>query len=96
MLCCKYRCVSGYKQRQLPDGTLTCEATGERAVLLLAEGGELHAWQPRALRQHDDLALPTDLANRYSRIARTYSIVYMMCEINTLHIWSCNCYCYIK
>lgn len=62
--CYKYRCVSGYKQRQLPDGTLTCEASGERAVLLLAEGGELRAWQPRALRQHDDLAGTTELGNR--------------------------------
>ncbi|CAH0696499.1 unnamed protein product [Spodoptera exigua] len=40
------KCVPGYKQRQLADGTLTCEALGDKPLVLVAAGGALHLWEP--------------------------------------------------
>ncbi|XP_068625234.1 prolow-density lipoprotein receptor-related protein 1 [Battus philenor] len=41
----KLSCAAGYRQRQLADGTLTCEAIGEKAKLVVAVGGALQLWE---------------------------------------------------
>ncbi|CAH0717533.1 unnamed protein product, partial [Brenthis ino] len=52
------KCVPGYKQHQLADGTLTCEATGEKAKLLVASNGVLRLLE---LHKHDhEPPLPDD------------------------------------
>ncbi|KPJ02989.1 Low-density lipoprotein receptor-related protein 1 [Papilio xuthus] len=38
------KCAAGYKQRQLSDGSLTCEAIGEKAKLVVAVSGALRLW----------------------------------------------------
>ncbi|CAH2097282.1 unnamed protein product [Euphydryas editha] len=50
------KCVPGYKQHQLPDGTLSCEATGEKAKVLVASNGALRLLE---LHKHDHDPLPT-------------------------------------
>ncbi|XP_047035509.1 prolow-density lipoprotein receptor-related protein 1-like [Helicoverpa zea] len=50
------KCVPGYRQRQLADGSLTCEALGDKPLVVVAWGGELHVWEPR--KQGDAPAEP--------------------------------------
>ncbi|XP_041974246.1 low-density lipoprotein receptor-related protein 1 [Aricia agestis] len=49
------KCVPGYRQHQMHDGTLGCEATGEKARALVAGGGALRL---RELYKHDHDAPP--------------------------------------
>ncbi|XP_073963638.1 uncharacterized protein [Choristoneura fumiferana] len=39
------KCIEGYKHRQLPDNTWTCEAVGEKAQVVVAINGSLRAWE---------------------------------------------------
>ncbi|XP_060807225.1 prolow-density lipoprotein receptor-related protein 1 [Amyelois transitella] len=39
------KCVPGYKQRLMPDGSLTCESTGEKPRLVVAHNGSLVFWE---------------------------------------------------
>ncbi|XP_048001348.1 prolow-density lipoprotein receptor-related protein 1 [Leguminivora glycinivorella] len=39
------KCLEGYKHRQLPDNTWTCEAIGEKAQAIVAVNGSLRAWE---------------------------------------------------
>ncbi|XP_046973357.1 prolow-density lipoprotein receptor-related protein 1 [Vanessa cardui] len=51
------KCVPGYKQHQLPDGTLSCEATGEKAKVVVASNGALRLME---LHKHDHEPPPAD------------------------------------
>ncbi|XP_059055812.1 prolow-density lipoprotein receptor-related protein 1-like, partial [Achroia grisella] len=44
------KCVPGYKQRQLPDGSFACEAQGAR--LVVASGGALLHWELHRQQPH--------------------------------------------
>ncbi|KAJ2938963.1 hypothetical protein O0L34_g17775 [Tuta absoluta] len=44
------KCVHGYKQRLLPDNSLTCEAVGDKAKVVVAESGSLRLWE---LHKHE-------------------------------------------
>ncbi|XP_063629182.1 LOW QUALITY PROTEIN: prolow-density lipoprotein receptor-related protein 1-like [Cydia splendana] len=39
------KCLEGYKHRQLPDNTWSCEAIGEKAQAIVAVNGSLRAWE---------------------------------------------------
>ncbi|CAB3232339.1 unnamed protein product [Arctia plantaginis] len=38
------KCAAGFRQRVLPDESSTCEATGDRPRVLVAEGGDVRLW----------------------------------------------------
>ncbi|XP_049880284.1 low-density lipoprotein receptor-related protein 1 [Pectinophora gossypiella] len=54
------KCVPGYKQRTLPDGSLTCEGDGDKAKVIVAESGVLRMWELHK-QEHDHSEEPVDI-----------------------------------
>ncbi|KAJ0171238.1 hypothetical protein K1T71_012788 [Dendrolimus kikuchii] len=71
------KCVAGYRQRLLPDGAHTCEAIGDKAAVLVAEGGRVRLWEQH--KRNGDADAAAAILDEDARPAPQGSEITSMC-----------------